>query len=258
MTELGLNKYEARVYLTLITEGASTAKNVSDTTGIPYGKVYEVVDTLSRKGFALVQPTKPMKVQAVPPAEALESAKKNFQRKFRELKGVIGRELDPLFTKTKHFADPKAVFWMMNGRATINRKIEYLIEKAQRRLCIFTSENGLRRLRIYRQAIKRAEERGAKVNICGVVNKENVDLVKALNFCSIRHASNAPSHFFSIDGRESLIVDAVPDDESILYGRDLGVWIINPTFTKFLENFFLSHFERSKELKQRLRDLRAE
>ena len=36
LSELGLNKYEERVYLTLIEEGVSSAKNISDITGIPW------------------------------------------------------------------------------------------------------------------------------------------------------------------------------------------------------------------------------
>ena len=37
----------------------------SDITGIPYDKVYEIVDTLSSKGFTVVLPSKPMKVWAL-------------------------------------------------------------------------------------------------------------------------------------------------------------------------------------------------
>jgi sugar-specific transcriptional regulator TrmB len=39
LLELGLNKYEEKVYLTLIEEGVSSAKNISNITGIPYGSV---------------------------------------------------------------------------------------------------------------------------------------------------------------------------------------------------------------------------
>jgi DNA-binding MarR family transcriptional regulator len=36
---LGLNRTEAQIYYVLVSEGACTAKDVSGTLGIPYGKV---------------------------------------------------------------------------------------------------------------------------------------------------------------------------------------------------------------------------
>jgi hypothetical protein len=54
LLELGLNRYEARVYQALIAEGTSTAKTISNITGIPYGKVYEVINSLAAKGFSLL------------------------------------------------------------------------------------------------------------------------------------------------------------------------------------------------------------
>ncbi len=89
LLELGLNKYEAKVYLTLITEGISTAKNISDITGIPYGKVYEIINSLSHKGFAMVLPTKPMKYRAISPYNAIQTAKKDAQEKYEKIESNL-------------------------------------------------------------------------------------------------------------------------------------------------------------------------
>ena len=91
LSELGLNKYEAKVYLTLITEGISTAKNISDITSIPYGKVYEILNVLASKGFVVTLPTKPMKCQAVSPKELTEIVKKDIRKKWKNLKQLFLR-----------------------------------------------------------------------------------------------------------------------------------------------------------------------
>src|SRR3990172_3614463 len=88
LVELGLNRYEARVYLALISEGVATAKTLSNITSIPYGKVYEVIDSLVGKGFALTLPTKPVKCRAVPPKESLERVKQKTQEKFEKVSQV--------------------------------------------------------------------------------------------------------------------------------------------------------------------------
>jgi len=46
-----------------------------------------------------------------------------------------------------------------------------------------------------------------------------------------------------------LMIEAIPDDDSIIYGRDLGVWIQNPAFTSLLEDSFLTKFNRTKRYK---------
>ena len=108
--DIGLSKYEAKVYLTLITEGISTAKNISDITGIPYGKVYEIINSLSYKGFAMTLPSKPMKYRAVSPQQAVISAKKNTHEKFKKLENSLIKKLKPLFIKNKVSKQPKSVF----------------------------------------------------------------------------------------------------------------------------------------------------
>ncbi len=89
LLEIGLSKYESKVYLTLIGEGVSTAKNISDITGIPYGKVYEIINSLSYKGFAMILPTKPMKYRAVSPYQAIQTAKKNIQEIHRAKRSFL-------------------------------------------------------------------------------------------------------------------------------------------------------------------------
>ena len=123
LLELGLNKYEARVYLALISEGTATAKNLSDITGIPYGKVYEIINLLSTKGFCIILPTKPMKSKAVSPLDALEATRKNMYSKFETLQEQIVSNLHPLFEKTKEFSEPKGFFWVVNGRKNIIKKL---------------------------------------------------------------------------------------------------------------------------------------
>ena len=108
LSELGLNKYEAKVYLTLITEGISTAKNISDITSIPYGKVYEIINTLASKGLAIVLPTKPMKCQAISPRDSITTLKKDYQEKIEKFETVVLKELEPIFTKSKKFVEPQA------------------------------------------------------------------------------------------------------------------------------------------------------
>jgi len=250
LVELGLNKYEARVYLALVTEGTSTAKNISDITGIPYGKVYEIINSLSGKGFCVTFPCKPMKCKANSPRSAIAKTKEEVTNKLQQLEDDISNSLEPMFEKTKQFSESKGFFWAINGRSNIIRKVQDLIKEAQKNIFVYTTENGLKRLSIYKEEFREAKERGVAVRIAGKITDQNSEDVQSLDFCDLRHVAKAPTHFFSFDGEKCLFVDAVPDDDSIIYGRDVGIWVINPAFTAFIDDVLLTKFNRAKAMKK--------
>jgi sugar-specific transcriptional regulator TrmB len=248
LLELGLNKYEAKVYLTLVAEGTSTAKNISDITGIPYGKVYEIINALANKGFSMILPTKPMKCQAVSPKEAIMAAKERVQQKYKKLERQIVKQLEPMFTETKQFKEPKSIFWVINGRSNVIKKLDELFRKARKSINIYTSTNGLSRLLLQKDILQEVHKKGVEINIAAVTNKEVLEEVKSLNFCNIKHVAEAQNHLFSIDGKECLIVEPIPDDDNIMYGRDLGMWVSSPSFANFLERFFALDFRKARKI----------
>ena len=110
LLDMDLSRYEAKVYLSLIGEGISTAKNISDITGIPYGKVYEIINSLSNKGFSMVLPSKPMKYRAISPQQAIIVARKDADKKIERLGSKLIKNLGALFTENKISAQPKTIF----------------------------------------------------------------------------------------------------------------------------------------------------
>ena len=255
LSELGLNKYEAKVYLTLITEGISTAKNISDITSIPYGKVYEIINTLASKGLAIVLPTKPMKCQAISPKDSIATLKKDYQDKIEKFETIVLKELEPIFTKSKKFVEPQGIFWVMKGRSNINKKMEDMVRKAREQVCIFTSENGLKRLGFHKDILEETNRNKVKILVAGNISKNNCNDIKSLDFCEFRHIADVPSHFISTDRNECMMIEPLPDDEDFVYGRDLAVLVSNSSFTKFLDDSFMSVFSKAQILEERLSEI---
>lgn len=250
LSDVGLSKYESKVYLTLISEGVSSAKSISDVTGIPYGKVYEIINSLSYKGFLMILPSKPMKYMAVSPKQAIVAARKDVADKFVRLESLILEQLGPAFEKNKSFSPASSSFLLVNGRSNAVKKVDELIKGAEKNIHIQCSANSLSRLMLHKEALKDAASRGVKILIAGVTNKENIDEIGSLGFCDIRHISISKNNFVSVDGRDSLIIDSMPDDDNILYGRDLGIFASSASFTRFVDNFFVSGFEKAKSLRE--------
>ena len=249
LLNIGLSKYEAKVYLTLIGEGVSTAKNISNITGIPYGKVYEIINSLSYKGFAILLPSKPMKYRAVSPKQAVTKAKNDVSKRFKNIEDTFIKELEPLFVKDKLSNQPKSIFSIIGGRSNVINKTDELIKKAKEEINIQCSSNSLSRLVIHRDMLKQAADKGIEISIAGITNKEILEEIHLSDFCKIRHINSSKNNFISVDGKECLVINPVPDDDNLIYGRDLGIYALSKSFTKFIDNFFYENFKNAREVK---------
>jgi sugar-specific transcriptional regulator TrmB len=69
----GLSNYESRAYLTLLSAGIGTAKEISDDSKIPFGRIYDVLSSLENKGLADKQESRPRKFIAKEPKVALNN-----------------------------------------------------------------------------------------------------------------------------------------------------------------------------------------
>jgi sugar-specific transcriptional regulator TrmB len=65
--ELGLSGYEEQVYRSLLTMGPSTAQSVSDQSGVPTGRIYDVLNGLEARDVVRTRATEPTTYVAVDP-----------------------------------------------------------------------------------------------------------------------------------------------------------------------------------------------
>jgi sugar-specific transcriptional regulator TrmB len=156
--------------------------------------------------------------------------------KLEKLESKMIKELEPMFARTKKFSEPKSMFWVINGRSNVNNKIEELIKKSKESINIVTSENGLKRLVMFRDLLKSASKKGVKIKINAPLTAENKQDAKDLEFCNLGNINRAHNHLFSVDNSECLVIDPILDDESLVQGRDIGMWIMSNSFTKFMDD----------------------
>jgi len=85
---LGLNKYEALAYEALVRLGKVGAFEIARESGVPYGRIYDTLNSLAAKGLVIVVPEKTKKFVAAQP-EALEKLFTAQESKFSKLKEEI-------------------------------------------------------------------------------------------------------------------------------------------------------------------------
>ncbi|MDY6780839.1 MAG: helix-turn-helix domain-containing protein, partial [Halobacteria archaeon] len=85
LTDLGLSEYEARVYRSLLDSGSATAKNLSQTSDVPMGRVYDVLASLEKHSLVRSQTaSRPKKYVAVEPETALDRLIDDKKRELEE------------------------------------------------------------------------------------------------------------------------------------------------------------------------------
>src|SRR3989338_11696495 len=73
----GLNIYETKVWLALLTKGVASAGEIAEISDVPRSRTYDVLESLEKQGFAMQKIGKPVKYLAVKPISVIEKLKKN-------------------------------------------------------------------------------------------------------------------------------------------------------------------------------------
>ena len=93
LKELGLSNYEAEAYLKVVELCVAEAGEICKKTKIPFGRVYQELNSLASKGLIEVQNTRPKKYRARKPRFAFKTL---LQQKGRIWKHSCRRRLKRL------------------------------------------------------------------------------------------------------------------------------------------------------------------
>ena len=90
MTKIGLQRYQAQVYIASLVLGEATAYLIAKESGVPRAKVYSVLDSLVELGFITKAPAeKGMLFKALPPKDTLDNAVDNLVSTINSVKKEI-------------------------------------------------------------------------------------------------------------------------------------------------------------------------
>lgn len=85
LRDLGLSEYEARAYRALLRNSPATAKELSRTSDVPMGRIYDVLNNLEQRGLVRSQAaSRPKKYVAVEPEAALSKLLDSKRGELRE------------------------------------------------------------------------------------------------------------------------------------------------------------------------------
>jgi sugar-specific transcriptional regulator TrmB len=151
LQRVGLNKYEAEAYAALLQHGPLTGYELGKRSAVPLSRSYEILERLTARGLALVQPGDPPRYAAEAP-----------ERFLGRTRTATAATLDALERALAELEPPPLPegFWVVRGREQILAQANTYIAGAQRTLALSAA---LAESAALEKAVTQARERGCRI-----------------------------------------------------------------------------------------------
>jgi sugar-specific transcriptional regulator TrmB len=128
LRDLGLSEYEARAYRSLLRTGATTAKELSRSSDVPMGRIYDVLNSLEQYNLVRSQAaSRPKKYVAVEPETALDRLLDDKRRELREKAEQYEEVVDELVDELDVAQPVEGQFW--TAAVGPDETIDLLVER---------------------------------------------------------------------------------------------------------------------------------
>lgn len=140
LMKLGMSEYEAKAYSGLLGLGEGTARQVHEASGVPRPRVYDVLDTLEKRGYVEVWQGHPKSYRAIDPADLMSSLREELERSIR----TATSELNDLSLQAKKRTFP---IWHIKGEFGMRNQVRTMIDETQEELiAVCTRSSTVRRI----------------------------------------------------------------------------------------------------------------
>src|SRR3989344_945548 len=241
LKDFGLNSYESKLWVALLSRGVSTAGELSDISNVPRSRAYDVLESLEKKGFIIVKVGKPIKYLAVPPAEVIERVKKKVQQEAEERHTMLSQlkdsevlgELNVLHTEGIKLVDPTDKSGAFRGREKVHEHLLTMVKNAKKSITILTSKDGLdRKYELLANPLKKAVKAGIDVRIVAPLSASKETIENFSKIAKIKQLkTNSNARFCMVDEVEMLMF--LTDDEKVHKSYDCAVWVEAPFFVQY-------------------------
>jgi len=243
-----LNLYEAKVWTALLSRGVSTAGELSNISDVPRSRTYDILESLEKKGFAIMKLGKPIKFVALKPEEVVERVKRNLvveaQTKSKRLDQLksddVLEELTNLYTNGVKFIEPSDLSGSLRGRQNVYNHLDMMVRGAEKDITLVTTADGLnRKFEALLPAFEKAKKRGVNIKIAAPITPENYKVAK--DFSKVADVRDSGKN--AVNGRFTIVDSAqllflILDDKQVHPNYDVGVWLSSEFFSQVISDMF--------------------
>jgi sugar-specific transcriptional regulator TrmB len=156
LQSFGLSEYESKCFVALSSVPSGTANDVSELSGVPRTRVYDLAERLQERGLVEIQDGSPREFRALATDHALDK----LQRSHEERLDSIESALRSIATPQERVADDGV--WRITEQENVIERGQFVAARAEDELLGFFTEKALFRENCFRQA-QRALDRDVDV-----------------------------------------------------------------------------------------------
>jgi sugar-specific transcriptional regulator TrmB len=236
-----LNIYETKVWLALLGKGTASAGEIASLSGVPRSRTYDVLESLEKKGFAIVKLGKPVKYLGVKPKTILEKLKNNVRKdaddritslasiqttdEFEKLEELYNVGINPVKREDLSAA--------LKGKSNITNYLKEIIENANKEVIICTSADEIKaKLGLFSQTIGILKKSNVKVKMA--LSGEDFLINQLASKLKLKIAkAKIEAKFFIVDRKEILFYLSKEKGK-----EDLAIWLNSEFFSEAFANLF--------------------
>jgi len=238
-----LNIYETKVWVALLGKGIATAGEISEISGVPRSRTYDVMEGLAKQGFAIAKIGKPVKYIAVNPSAVIERLKTNIVNEATEkaedlakIKTSIDyKQIEDLHKVGIQPFQPEDLSGLIKGRTNLYSYLKEIISSAEDEVLIVTNLKELtKQMKILKPLSELLKRKKVKFKIALNASEDEIQQFKELKADIFKTDLN--SVFCLIDKKQLFFMLSGNQNED----EDSAIWVNSPFFSSALSSLLNS------------------
>ena len=245
LEKIGLTSYEIRTFTSLLKDGELTASDLSQKSGVPYSKIYEVLGTLEEKGWIGSDDSRPTKYFAKSPSTGLETTKQNIENDFAKNQNIILNELVPLYEKSGTSEKPD--IWVLSGAANITSKILEMVESCRSEVMIAIPEAGQELVRLALPKLRLLHDKGVEITLL-TSDKMDKDAITAIKRVATVKIKKGLFGGGIISDKRYVVILLGPERGDVKTNEIVAIWADHAGLAVFAREYFEYLLKDSKKV----------
>ncbi len=237
-----LNLYETKVWLALLSKGVASVGEVAVISRVPRSRTYDVLESLEKKGFAIIRMGKPVKYLGVKPQIILERIKtdirKNAEERVKDLTKIKESDefikLEELYKQGINPVKREDISSSLRGKSNISNFLKEIIKNAEKEVIICTNAEEIKsKAKLFSQTLEILKKSNIKIKIALSGKSEIIKDIEDKLMIKVKKI-DIDAKFFIIDREEVLFYISKGGDES----EDIAIWLNSSFFVEAFTSLF--------------------
>ncbi len=249
LKRLGLSIVQAKIYLSLVKAGSSSAKTISQVANVGRADIYRVMPSLQGLGLVEKLLTSPIKFKAIPPQNGLQLLIENKKKEYTESKQISEELLTSLKNdkpRTIHPSEEAQFILIPHGTTGMRTRAE-AIKDTKKSLDVIHSwkmhlqcEDSFSVLPSFTDLADKVLKRGVKIRIVvnmtedSRISKTTRAWIRRPNF-QVKFISSNPLAYLAVHDSREVFLSIYRTDR---LEASPTLWSNNPALLSIMANYF--------------------